>query len=220
MTQIKDHFKKAPNSTVQEGTEYYALTKQLTGVGITTDITEKHTELRHRQSSTNTCVELKVGDIVFNTRAPKECKIINSLPKQYPVYAGSNYFVLRPLKNLPADIKPLPTWAIVITARQVGNLWLGGSMGTLFGGQAVLAHKFEVIPDENPKGIQLLDHAEKLLELKAQAIKTMEEFHHAVAYRMLKNLPLRKGTVPDVTPGATATPAKAETTTAPETIQA
>lgn len=53
-----------------------------------------------------------------------------------------------------------------------------------------MEHPLKVIPNENLTGIKLLDHAEKLLDLKNQAIETMEKIYKAIAYRMLNNLPL------------------------------
>lgn len=200
MNQIKDFFKTAPRTTIPHGENYNSATINYIGVNINIDIDE--TQYQERQNNQSTAglrlVQLKVGDIIFNSQNPREAKVIHSLPKG-KVYANMAQYVLRNRDDLTEGTKLLPTWAIVVMTRRHGHNWADGSRGTLRSGQNLLTHKFDVIPDSNPIGDKILKRMENLIKLRAEANRLMEQLHLALAQQMLRNEPITKKTVEALT---------------------
>lgn len=186
MKKIKDFFVKAQLETIEFG-EYPKFVSKLEGIGVNLQLKETDFEVTYVKDSIM-MTPLNIGDIVIKVNDPSKAKLINSLPN-FKIYAGKKYIVLRKNPSLPETEMP-PSWSIVLTARQDGHLWGINSMGTYNSEKILMEHPLKVIPNENLTGIKLLDHAEKLLDLKDQAIKTMEKIYKAIAYRMLNNLPL------------------------------
>lgn len=190
MNQIKDFYHKVNPNTITRGEEYYSLESDLVGIGINLNIQEPDFSLQQSQDHNGTNITpLKIGDIVIHKNKIKHAKIISSLPK-VPIQAGPKYIVLRERNDLHKNSPQLPAWAIVIATQHNAHLWTKTSSYTpKLDPQKVLEYRFEEIPKPNPAGTNLLEHAENLLNLKEKASQTIENFHRAIAYRMLKNLP-------------------------------
>lgn len=189
---IKDCYEVAKTCKLEGGKPYLSFQGNLSGISILQSITVEDCAERTSYSESyerQTVTLLEVGDIIFHTREEKHAKVINSLPKE-KIYASKVYVVIRLKKDIPKDTYTIPSWAIVITARRSSLFWDYGALMYRIRGNDILNYKFDKLPKENPKGIQLLESAQNLIALERKQIKLMEEFHNAIAYRMLEGKPL------------------------------